>query len=164
MTDFSIRLATVADAPAITEIYNHYVYTSTCTFQIEPDSVEVRKHWLASHGERHPITVAELAGEVVGWGSLSKFRERSGYGVTVEPSAYVRHDSLGRGLGRLLLVDLIERARALGFHTIIGVSCTEQRASIQLQKSLGFVQVAHLQEVGLKFGRRLDVLYFQLKL
>lgn len=163
MTAF-LRIATTADLKAINDIYNHYVYHSTCTLQYEPETDDARRRWFESRGERHPVTVVELDGHVVGWGSLSKFRERAGYGVSVEPSAYVRHDRLGHGLGRLLLVDLIQRAKDLDYHSMIGVSCTEQRASIKLQESLGFRQVAHLREVGFKFGRWLDILYFQLLL
>lgn len=160
----TIRLATVDDLPAINDIYNHYVQHSTCTFQLEPETAEGRHAWFAGHGARHPVTVAEDAGQVIGWGTLSKFRERAGYDNTVEASVYIRPDCLGRGLGKIMLVDLIERARQLGFHTLIGGACTEIEASIRLQEALGFKQVAHLHQVGQKFGRWLDVVYMQLML
>lgn len=166
MTDQqALRLATEADLPAINEIYNYYVERSTCTYQLEPETAEARLAWFRQHSpERYPVIVAEVEGGVVGWGSLSKFRDRAGYAPSVEASIYIRHDLHRRGLGRAILCDLIERARAGGFHTLIGGASAEQTASIALQESLGFTRVAHLKEVGLKFGQRLDVIFFQLML
>src|SRR5688572_6846266 len=117
--DLSIRLAAAPDLDDVNRIYNHYVLCSTCTYQREPETAEDRAAWFAAHDAAHPITVAVTGGEVVGWGSLSPFRGRWGYRYTVENSVYVRHDRQGRGIGRALLVDLIERARAAGHHTII---------------------------------------------
>ena len=159
-----IRVATEADLPSINDIYNYYVLNSTCTFQIEPETAEGRRGWFASYDERHPVTVAQLEEDVVGWGSLSKFRERAAYENSVEASVYVRKDYLGRAVGRALLVDLIERAKKLEYHTILGGACSEQAASIKLQAALGFQHVAHFREVGFKFGRWLDVQYMQLML
>jgi L-amino acid N-acyltransferase YncA len=164
MAEVSIRAAAEADLTSINDIYNYYVVNSTCTFQLEPETEEGRRAWFASHDEQHPVTVAELEGEVIGWGSLSVFRERAAYNKSVEASVYIRHDRLGHGLGRVLLVDLIERAKKLGYHTILGAACSEQQASIKLQVALGFQHVAHFREVGLKFGRWLDVEYLQLML
>lgn len=160
----SIRLATADDLPAIRAIYNHYVSTSTCTYQIEPDTEQERLAWFTARGLAHPVTVAEDAGEVIAWASLSPWKSRCAYAASVEASVYVRHDRHRRGLGRALMLDLIARARALGHHTILGGADTEQAASIGLMKSLGFRQVAHFRETGRKFGRWLDVVYLQLLL
>src|SRR5258708_38171169 len=116
MGEISIRAATEADLTAINDIYNYYVLNSTCTFQIEPETDTGRRAWFASHGDRHPVTVAELDGEVIGWGSLSKFRERAAYENSVEASVYVRYDRLGHSFGRIIFLDLIERAKQLGYH------------------------------------------------
>ena len=163
-----LRLATAADLPAINEIYNYYVPRSTCTYQLEPETIEARQAWFAEHPpELYPVIVAELADspeQVVGWGSLSKFRERAAYAPTVEASVYIRHDRHRRGLGRAILIDLIDRARAAGFHSLIGGASADQTASIALQESLGMRHVAHLKEVGFKFGQWLDVVYLQLML
>ena len=158
----AIRLATTADLAAIREIYNYYVERSTCTFQLEPDTEDERLAWFQNRSPAHPVTVAEIGGEVVGWGSLSTWNKRAAYARTVEGSIYIRHDVHRRGLGRALLVDLIERAKQLGHHTIIGGACTEQAASLALQQALGFQQVGVFREVGYKFGRCLDVAYSQL--
>jgi len=103
-------------------------------------------------------------GHVAGWGSLSKFRDRAAYDPTVEASVYIRHDLHRRGLGRALLSDLIERARAAGFHSLLGGASGDQAASLALQESLGFTRVACFKEVGYKFGSRLDVVFMQLML
>jgi phosphinothricin acetyltransferase len=156
-----IRLATAADLEAINRIYNHYVLTSTCTYQTEPETAENRAAWFASHGPEHPITVAQLGQRVVGWGSLSCFHPRTGYRQTVENTIYVDHQHLRRGIGRALLADLIARAAQLGHHTIIGLIDADQTGSIALHAQLGFVPAGRLHEVGFKFGRWLDVCYME---
>jgi len=165
MTSPNIRLATEADVPAINEIYNYYVHRSTCTYQLEPEPLDGRRGWFVAHlPDTYPVTVAEQGGQIVGWGSLSKFRNRAAYDGTVEASVYIQHDHHRRGLGRALLSDLIDRARNLGYHTLIGGTSADQTASIALQESLGFTRVAHFREVGYKFGQWLDVVFLQLML
>lgn len=160
-----LRLATEADLVAINEIYNYYVLRSTCTYQLEPETREARQAWFAAHPpDKYPVIVAEIEGVVAGWGALSKFRDRAAYAPTVEASVYIREGLHRQGLGRAILVDLIERARAAGFHSLIGGSSADQAASIALQESLGFTRVAHFKEVGYKFGQRLDVVFLQLML
>ena len=169
MDGLTIRLATPADLPAINEIYNHYVLHSTCTYQEEPSTAAEREVWFLAHGPQHPVTVAEIAvvsgggggGGIVGWASLSPFHTRSAYRRTVENSVYVRHDRQRQGVGGALLADCVERARALGHHTIIAGIDREQAASINIHQRLGFGQVAHLKQVGFKLGRWLDVVYLQ---
>ncbi len=165
MVNASLRLAAEDDLPAINDIYNYYVPRSTCTYQLEPETIEARTAWFREHpADRYPVIVAEADALVVGWGSLSKFHARAGYAPTVEASVYIRHDQHRHGLGRLILSDLIDRARQAGFHSIIGGASADQAASVALQESLGFRRVAHLVEVGIKFGQRLDVVYLQLML
>ena len=159
-----LRSATRNDLPAIRDIFNHYVATSTCTFQIDPETEEERAEWFRNRGPAHPVTVAEMEGEVVGWAALSPWKSRCAYARSAEASVYVRHDMHRRGVGRALLADLIERGRAAGLHTIIGGACTEQPASLALQEALGFERVGSFREVGFKFGRWLDVAYMQLLL
>ena len=124
-----------------------------------------RLDWFRNHPpDKYPVIVADDDGQVAGWGSLSKFRERAGYSPTVEASVYIHHERHRLGLGRMILSDLIERARCNGFHSILGGASADQTASIALQESLGFQRVAHFQQVGYKFGKRLDVVYLQLML
>ena len=111
---------------------------------------------------RHiPVTVAEVDGEVVGWGSLSPYHPRSAYRRTVENSVYVRHDRHRQGIGAALLADLIDRAAALGHHAIIAGIDSEQTPSVAIHRRFGFEHVGHLRQVGFKFGRWLDVIYMQ---
>jgi phosphinothricin acetyltransferase len=160
-----LRLATAADVPAISAIYNYYVLNSTCTYDLEPEPLADREAWFARHSaEKYPVIVADRDGEIVGWGSISKFRDRAGYDPTVEASVYVAADFHRQGLGRAILEDLIERARAIGYHSVIGGTSAEQAASLALQDALGFERVAYLKEVGLKWGHWLDVVFTQLKL
>jgi L-amino acid N-acyltransferase YncA len=162
--DISIRPADEADLPTINAIYNHYVLHSTCTFQVQPDSLEDTRRWSAEHDELHPIVVAELDGEVVGWGSLSAYHTRCAYRQTVENSVYVRDDLRGRGIGTRLMDDLMQRARALGHHSIIALICVEHPGSIALHHTFGFDEVGRTREVGHKFGRWLDVVIMQKRL
>jgi L-amino acid N-acyltransferase len=164
MSAVSIRPATEADLPAINDIYNHYVLTCTCTYQEQLEPLEGRKKWFEHHDEKHPVIVAEADGRVIGWGSLSKFHQRSAYRFTVENSIYIHHQFHRRGVGAALLQELIKIARANGFHAIIAGIDGEQTASMALHTKFGFEKVAHLKQVGFKFGRWLDTIYMELLL
>ncbi len=162
--DIRIRLATADDLGRINEIYNHYVLHSTCTYQEEPHTAEERARWFQDHGPAHPVTVAELDGRVIGWGSLSRFHSRSAYRFSIENSVYVDHGWHRRGVGGRLLADLIARGRAAGHHTIVAGIDGEQVASVAIHEKFGFERVAHLRQVGFKFDRWLDVIYMQVML
>ena len=159
-----IREATRAELPAIKDIYNHYVRTSTCIYQEEPFTLEEIEEWHAGHDPAHPVTVAVEGSEVVGWGALSWFRQRWGYRFTVEDSVYVRPELHRRGIGRALLTDLILRARSLGHKTIIAGVSADQEVSILAHRRLGFEPIAVLKDVGFKFDRWLDLAFLQLRL
>ena len=159
-----IRLAGEEDLPAINAIYNHYVEHSTCTYQLAPETADARAAWFRAHDAQHPVTVAERAGEIVGWGSLNLYHPREAYARTVENSIYVRAAAQRQGIGRALLEDQIARARALGHHTILAVISAEQAPSIALHAAFGFVKAAHLRELGWKHGQWLDVVFYQLLL
>jgi L-amino acid N-acyltransferase YncA len=158
-----IRPAIESDLVSINDIYNHYVLHSTCTYQEEPEPLEGRRRWFNHHGDKHPVIVATAAdGQVVGWGSLSAYHERSAYRRTVENSVYVHHEYHRRGIGSLLLGELIVRARNVGHHVIIAGIDGEQIASVALHTTFHFEKVGHLKRVGFKFGRWLDVIYMEL--
>jgi phosphinothricin acetyltransferase len=163
-----IRLATVSDLPAINEIYNHYVRTSTTTYQEIESSAAERLEWFTSREPRHIVTVAEIevngAPTIVGWASLNVFRARSAYRFSTENSVYVHHDHFRKGLGGALLADSIERARHHGFRTIIAGIDAEQSASIAIHAKHGFAECGRMKQVGYKFDRWLDVVFMQLML
>ncbi len=156
-----LRPATESDLRAINDIYNHYVLHSTCTYQTEPSTAEERLNWFQVHGERHPVIIAEEDGVVIGWGSLSRFHVREAYQNSVEDSVYLHHEHLGKGLGSLLLGELLRLAKQLGHHTVLGGIDADQQASVALHTKFGFVKVSHLKEVGFKQGRWLDVIWMQ---
>ena len=161
---YAIRPARVTDLAAINDIYNHYVLHSTCTYQEKPEPLAERRKWFRHHGAQHPIIVAESGGQIVGWGSLSAFHPRASYRHTVENSVYVHHEHQRRGIGSLLLRDLIDRARRLGHRAIIAMIDGEQAGSIALHAKFRFKKAGHLKEVGNKFDRWLDVIYMELLL
>lgn len=156
-----LRDAAAADLPAINAIYNHYVQTSTCTYQIVPETAEGRAAWFAGRGPQHPVVVAESGGRVVAWGSLSAFHKREAFAGTVENSVYVSPDHQRLGLGRLLMEELLRRARAAGVRTVVAAISADQPGSIALHRGLGFTETGRLRRMGCKFGQVLDVVYMQ---
>ena len=158
-----LRPAAESDLVAINDIYNYYVLHSTCTYQEEPEPLEGRRRWFNYHGDKHPVIVAAAAdGQVVGWGSLSPFHERSAYRRTVENSIYIHHQYHRRGVGSLLLRELIVHARKLGHRVIIAGIDGEQTASVAFHSKFHFEKAGQLKQVGFKFGRWLDVIYMEL--
>jgi L-amino acid N-acyltransferase len=156
-----IRLAERRDAAGIRAIYNHYVSESTALFDMVPRSLDEQVQWIDEHSGGHPALVAQRAGEIVGFGSLSPFRARPAYATTVEDSVYLLEDQRGRGIGRRLLEELIRLAAAHGFHAVIARITGENEASIGLHAACGFELVGTEREVGRKFGRWLDVVEMQ---
>lgn len=159
MTEWRIRRAEPGDVTAIADIYNQSVLRSTATFDTEPVTVESRAAWLEEHSApRHPVLVAEDAeGRLVGWASLSAWSGRCAYAATVEASTYVDEAFTGRGVGAALSEATLEIGAREGVHAVLARMCTENEASIAMSKSLGFVEVGVMHEVGCKFGRMLDV-------
>ncbi len=156
-----IRLARRDDSEAIRQIYNLEVSTSTVTFDLVPRTAHDQLQWLEARSGAHAVIVAEVEGEVVGFASLSPFRDRPAYNSTVENSVYVRSDHRGTGVGAALLEELVSLAGQHGFHTVIARIVGGHDASIALHKRLGFEEVGLEREVGRKFGKWLDVMVMQ---
>jgi L-amino acid N-acyltransferase YncA len=163
-TTLEIRRAELADLEAITEIYNEAILNTTATFDTEPKTSSERLLWFQSHGERHPVLVAVLDGQVVGWASLSKWSERRAYDDTAETTFYVQAEHRGQGIGRKLEEAIIAEARRLRFHTLIARVAEGSNESLHLCQSFGFLTIGTLREVGRKFGRLLDVHILQMML
>jgi L-amino acid N-acyltransferase YncA len=157
-----IRKATENDLNAINDIYNYYVLNSTCTFQTEIETIQDRMNWFQSHGGEYPIIVCEINKEIIGWASLSPFHKRQAYKPTVENSVYISNDNLRKGLGASLLKEIIKLAKNIGYHSIIAKISEDQNASVVLHEKFSFQKVAHLKEVGFKFNKRIDVVFYQL--
>jgi L-amino acid N-acyltransferase len=165
MGEPTVRLATEADVPAITEIYNHEVLHGTATFDTEPKTLEDRLAWFRETQQSpHCVVVADDGGAVVGWGCLHPYHTRRAYRFTAEDSVYTHKDRRGQGVGKRILTDLIERAREGGFHTVLAGMSEGNEASIRLHKRFGFEMIGVQREVGYKFERWLDVTWMQLML
>ena len=158
------RLATIDDAEATRAIYNVEVTESTVTFDLVPRTLEEQRAWLTARSGAHAVLVAEDGGDVVGFASFSPYRDRPAYSTSVEDSVYVRRDQQGKGVGTLLLAELVTLATSHGFHTMIARIVGGHDASIALHRSLGFAVVGTEREVGRKFGRWLDVAVMQIVL
>ena len=160
-----IRPARVEDAAAIAAIYAEHVLTGTASFDTVPRTGAETAERIGMITERGwPFLVAEAGGEVLGYAYAAQFRDRPAYASTCENSIYIRADQVGRGIGRLLLGQLIERATACGFRQMIAVIGGDGPASVALHASLGFTHAGRMKSVGRKFGRWLDTVYMQLEL
>lgn len=159
-----MRLARPEDCEAIRTIYNVEVETSTVTMDLVPRSAEQQREWLLARSGAHAVVVATLGDEVVGFASLSPWRSRPGYNATVEDSVYVDRACQGRGVGRLLLGEVLGVARAHGFHAVMARIAAGHDASLGLHRGFGFLHVGTELEVGRKFGRWIDIEVLQLLL
>ena len=159
-----VMRAREAYLPGITEIYNDAILTTTATFDTEVKTLSDRREWFAAHGERFPILVALQRDQVVGWGAITEYSPRPAYRFTGEDSIYVHPGHRGKGIGGVLLARLVDEAKALQYHSLIGRVVDGNAASLRLHEAAGFVEVGRLREVGMKFGSWLDVLFVQLLL
>jgi phosphinothricin acetyltransferase len=157
-----VRAARPSDAESIRVIYNAEVTSSTATFDLVPRTTEEQRTWLAGHRGPYPAVVAVDGDDrVLGFGSLSEYKDRPAYATTVENSVYVDAAHRGAGTGRALLEALVELATQHGFHSIIARIGGDNRASIALHRACGFDLVGVEREVGRKFNRWLDVSVLQ---
>ena len=123
-----------------------------------------RSDELSGPGAADPGAAAGTTGTVVGFASLSPYRDRPAYSTTSESSVYVAVSARGQGVGRALLEGLVETARAHGFHALVARIVGGHDASVRLHEAIGFEVVGHEREVGRKFGRWLDVTVAELLL
>ena len=163
MSELIIREATPHDAAAICAIYNPYIEYTTISFEEQPVSVaEMAERIAGTQAQGLPWLVAEAEdGELFGYAYASRWRVRPAYRHSVEASIYLRQATVGQGLGKLLYRELLQRLTALGLRTVIGGVAQPNPASDALHRALGFKQVASFEQVGRKFGRWLDVAYWQ---
>lgn len=161
-----IREAEDRDLPPIAAIYNDAVRHTTAIWNDSPVDVENRRLWRADRQRLgYPVLVAvDAADTVVGYASFGDWRAFDGYRHTVEHSVYVHVDQRGGGVGKALMLGLIDRARAMGKHVMVAGIEAGNTASIRLHETLGFEQVGLLPQVGTKFGRWLDLAFLQLRL
>ena len=160
-----LRPATTADAAALAAIYNHYVRNTIVTFEEEPVSVkEVAGRIEETLENGFPWLVWAEGGKVVGYAYANKWKSRCAYRYSVEATVYLDKDATGRGLGTRLYTALIAELKESKIHGIIGGVALPNDASVALHEKLGFVKIGQFREVGWKFGKWIDVGYWELML
>jgi L-amino acid N-acyltransferase YncA len=158
-----IRQAIAADANAIADIYSRYVLETVVTFEEQPVSPpEIAERIAEVTAVPLPWLVKEQAGAIVGYAYASKWKGRCAYRFSVETTVYLAPDSIGRGIGTELYQALLTHLKALGLHVAIGGIALPNAASVALHEKLGFRRVAQFSEVGFKFGKWIDVGYWEL--
>ena len=163
----SIRHADGGDLESIVAIYNHYVEHSPSTFDTETFSVEQKQGWFDGYSADGPyyLLVAEDAGNVVGYASCSRFKDRDAYRTSTETTIYLHRDAFGKGFGRLLYGDLMGRVRQDNrLHRAYAGIALPNDASVALHEKLGFHLAGTYREVGFKFGQYWDVAWYECEL
>ncbi len=162
MTPISIRRAEARDLPALLAIYNHYVVHTPVTFDIEPRTLDQHRQWFDGFGEsgRHQCFVAVRDDVAVGWSSSGRFKPRAAYDTTVETSIYLAPDATGQGLGRRLYETLFAALADEDIHCLLAGATLPNPASVALHETLGFRRAGMYPQVGRKFGRYWDVVWY----
>lgn len=161
-----IRPAHADDAAVIAALYNRYVADTVVTFELEPVPVDdMRSRIGAVAGAGLPWLVAGTQADgLIGYAYAAPWRARAAYRHSVESSVYLAPGATGRGQGRALYLALLDALRGCDVHAVIGGVALPNAASVRLHEGLGFEPVAHFREVGRKFGRWIDVGYWQKRL
>lgn len=160
-----IRDVTPADAVRIAEIYNYYIEETIITFEydhVTESDIRQRIEKILKKG--FPYFVYEKDGEVVGYAYLNNWRERVAYDITLETSVYLDHNLIGGGVGSILYQELIDRAREINIHSLIGVISLPNEQSQKLHRRFNFELIGNFRESGVKFGKLIDVEFWQLVL
>jgi len=155
------RTATASDADAISAIHNQGIADRVATLDTTMRTPDGVRTWLAQRGSRHPVIVADVDGSVVGWGSLNAFNPRQAYDHVADFSVYVERQCRGRGIGRQLLDQLIELARAAGYHKMVLSALASNDAGVRLYERAGFARVGVYHEQGELDGKWVDVVIME---
>jgi L-amino acid N-acyltransferase YncA len=157
-----IRSYQTEDCPAILEIINDQILNGVALYDYQPRTIAQQLAIFEDKLQKgFPIIVAELNNEVVGFGYYSEFRFREAYKYTVEHSVYANKNYIGKGIGNLLLTELIALAKNQGLHTMIGVIDSENESSIAFHEKFGFEKAGFIKESGFKFNRWLHSVFMQ---
>lgn len=161
MSIYQIRPATSGDAEAICRIYNQGIEDRVATLETELRTPEERRRWLAGHGPRHPVVVAETDRGVVGWASLNVFNAREAYRFVADISVYVERGDRGKGAGSALLARLIDLGRAHGFHKLVLSAFPFNAAGMALYVRHGFRAVGVYEQQGQLDGHWVDTVIME---
>ena len=151
-------------APEILAIFNHAILNTTALWEYKARTMDTMKSWFDTKatGNFPVIGALDETGKLIGFASYGTFRPWAAYKYSVEHSVYLRADQYGKGLGKLFMRELIQRAKAQGFHTVIGAIDADNKSSIAFHEKLGFEYAGTLKQAGYKFGRWLDFVFYQL--
>jgi L-amino acid N-acyltransferase YncA len=165
MTHMEIREAKISDAASIAAIYNHYVETSTITFEEEAISVEEMENRMNTVvTQNFPWYVAFERNSLIGYACAKPWKPRTAYRFSAELTAYVAQEHIRKGVGSGLYRRLLPALERRGSHTALAGIALPNSASVTLHERFGFTKVAHLSQVGFKMQRWIDVGYWQLPL
>ena len=157
-----IRPAIADDLPSILTIYNDAILNTTAVYDYAPHTLAMREAWFAAKQQAgFPVIVAEVQGQVVGFGALGAFRAWEAYRYTAENSLYVAPHYRGCGWGKQLLAELLQAAMEMQLHAIVAGIDADNIPSLKLHEQFGFQEVAHFSQVGYKFDRWLDLKFMQ---
>jgi phosphinothricin acetyltransferase len=163
--NFKVRNATEKDLEEILEIVNYNILNTTAIYDYEPRTLEQQKAIFHEKTKADfPLIVIEIDNEIAGFGTYGTFRFKEGYKFTVEHSVYVSVNHQGKGLGKLLLAELIELAKKQKRHTMIAVIDAENQNSVEFHKQFGFKTAGIIKESAFKFDKWLDTVFMQLLL
>ena len=166
LTAMKIIKCTPEYASQILDIFNDAILNSTALYDYKPWTMDTMKVWFETKAQHNfpVIGIVDDEGVLMGFGSYGQFRMRPAYKFTIENSLYVHRDHRGKGLGKILLNEIISHATSQNFHSIIAVIDASNEISLDLHRKAGFTQVGVFREVGYKFGRWLDAAFLQLNL
>jgi phosphinothricin acetyltransferase len=145
----------------VLDIYNHYIQNSTATFHIQPLTWEEMRRIVFFTDPRLKTYIALDREKLAGYCILGRYKEREAYAITAEVTIYLHPKYTGRGIGSQALKFIERLARQNQFHSLLSGICGENSASIKLFEKNGYTRCAHYKEVGEKFGRLLDLVYYQ---
>ena len=161
--EITIRPYKSEDTQAILDIINYNILNSTALYDYNIRTFEQQKIILEEKiSKQFPVIVAAIDGIAVGFGMYSEFRFREAYKFTVEHSVYVNESHHGKGIGKILLQELIELAKKQKLHTMIAVIDSENQSSVEFHEKFGFKTVGIIKESGYKFDRWLHSVFMQL--
>jgi L-amino acid N-acyltransferase len=157
-----IRQAEIRDLPAILEIYNDAIRNLAATFDLAEQTLDAREEWFKKFGDKYPLIVAEIDGEIAGYCGLSPYNQKAAFAKTVELSIYLSDRHRGKGTGKALMEEILTKGKQMGFHTVISGITAGNDVSVKMHEKFGFKIAGRLKEVGYKFGQWHDVIYMQL--
>jgi len=159
-----IRKVELRDAEEITAIYNHYIENTIITFEEEPITIDEMASRIETISSQYPYLVYEENGKVVGYAYATQWKTRSAYRYSAENTIYLHPDAKGKGIGSVLFQKFLMEIKNTNLHVLVGGIALPNAASVALHEKFGFKKIGQFEEIGFKFGKWIDVGYWELKL